>query len=341
MSDADLSTTYLGFRLDHPVVPSASPATGDIDSLHRLVEAGASAVVLPSLFEEQVEHDAMAVHDAFEMGGGFAEATDGYFPALDDYNTGSDEYLKLARQAADELDIPVIASLNGHSAGGWTRYAQTLEETGIDALELNIYFMATDPSESSGDVERRCLHLTEDVRAAVALPIAVKLAPYFSSLPSMVKRLSDAGADAVVLFNRFYQPDIDLETLGIAPTLRLSTPDELRMVLRWVAVLSGRTDLDIAATTGVHSAEEVVKLVLAGADVTMMASAILKRGLVALSEAVAGLRTWLAEREYESVEQAKGSLSRRTVPDPGQYERANYMHTLVSYTTDWRRSHGS
>lgn len=339
MSAPDLSTSYLGFSLAHPVVASASPMTGDIDNLHRLVEAGAAAVVLPSLFEEQVEHDAMAVHHAFEAGAGtFGEAADGYFPELDDYNTGSDEYLDLARRSSAELAVPVIASLNGASLGGWTRYAQTLTATGVDALELNIYFMATDRAESSADVETRCLRLVEDVRAAVTVPIAVKIGPYFSSLPSMANRFCDAGADALVLFNRFYQPDIDLETLAVAPGLELSSPVEMRPVLRWIAVLAGNVSLDLAATTGVHTSEEVVKLVLAGADVTMMASALLARGPEALTEAVTGLGDWLAERDYQSVAQAKASLSRRSVPDPGQYERANYMQTLVAYSTDWRRS---
>lgn len=340
MTAPDLATEYLGFRLAHPVVPSSSPLTGDIDTLHELVQAGAPAVVLPSLFEEQVEHDAMAVHHGLEFGAGFfAEAPDGYFPELDDYNTGPDEYLALALRASNELDVPVIASLNGASTGGWTRYAQRLEATGINALELNIYFMATDPAESSADVENRCLRLVEDVRAAVEVPLAVKIAPYFSSIASMARRFADAGADGLVLFNRFYQPDIDLDTLTITPNLILSTPDEIRLALRWIAVLRDSVDMSLAATSGVHSPTEVVKLVLAGADVTMMASALLKRGPAALTEAVDGLRSWLASGDYASLEQAKGSMSGRAAPDPGLYERANYMQTLVSYSTDWRRHH--
>ncbi|MGA7271227.1 MAG: dihydroorotate dehydrogenase-like protein [Acidimicrobiia bacterium] len=340
-SAVDVSTDYLGFRLDHPVMPSASPLTGDVDTLHRLVEAGAPAVVLPSLFEEQVEHDALAVHMGLEAGAGiFAEAAEGYFPELNDYNTGPDDYLELVTRAVDELDIPVIASLNGTSPGGWTRYARMLEDAGANGLELNIYFMATDPEEGSTGVEARCLSLVEEVKAAIALPVAVKIGPYFSSVSSMARRFAEAGADGLVLFNRFYQPDIDLDSLSVAPNLVLSSADELRLPLRWIAVLYGKVDLDLAATTGVHTATEVVKMVLAGANVTMMASALLRRGPVALTDAVAGLRSWLSENDYESVAQARGSLSYEAAPDPGQYERANYMHTLVSYSAEWRARHG-
>ncbi len=341
-SPVDLSTDYLGFHLEHPVMPSASPLTGDIDTLHRLVEAGAPAVVLPSLFEEQVEHDALAVHMGLEVGAGiFAEAADGYFPELDGYNTGPDEYLELVTRAVDELDVPIIASLNGTSPGGWTRYSRMLGDAGANGLELNIYFMATDAGEGSFEVEARCLALVEEVKSAVDLPVAVKIGPYFSSVSAMARRFSEAGADGLVLFNRFYQPDIDLDTLSVAPNLVLSSPDELRLPLRWVAVLYGQVDLDLAATTGVHTATEVVKMILAGASVTMMASALLRRGPAALTDAVAGLRSWLSENEYESVAQARGSLSHKSAPDPGQYERANYMHTLVSYSAEWRARHSS
>lgn len=340
MTDIDLTTTYLGFTLAHPVVPSASPITGDIDSLHRLVSAGAPAVVLPSLFEEQVEHDIMAIQAGLEYGAGvFAEAADGYFPELDNYNTGPDEYLGLARRAVTELGVPVIASLNGVSDGGWVRYARTLADTGIHALELNINFMATNPDEGSDRVETRCLELVEAVKRAVDIPVAVKIGPYFSALAAMARRFAEAGADALVMFNRFYQPDIDLETLQINPNLRLSTVDEVRLPLRWIAVLHGTVDLDLAATTGVHSHEEVVKLILAGADVTMTASALLRHGPVALSTMVEGLSTWLSNHGYASVDQAKGSLSRQRAPEPDQYERANYMQTLLTYSADWRSSH--
>ncbi len=232
--------------------------------------------------------------------------------------------------------MPVIASLNGVSEGGWVRYARELAATGVDALELNINFMATDPDESSAEVEDRCLRLVSAVKGAVALPLAVKIGPYFSAMASMARRFENAGADALVLFNRFYQPDIDLDALVVEAGLKLSSPYEVRLPLRWIAVLHGIVGLDLAATTGVHTSAEVVKLILAGADVTMMAAALLRHGPSALTEAVAGLEAWLVEGGYTSVSQAKGSLSRRTVPDPGQYERSNYMQTLLSYSADWR-----
>ena len=333
----DLTTTYLGFHLAHPVMPSASPLTGDIDSLHALVEAGAPAVVLPSLFEEQVEHDMFAVHEGLDFGtGAHAEAAGGYFPDLDEYNTGADDYLNLVGAAARELKVPVIPSLNGASSGGWTRYARVLADAGADALELNIYFMATDPWEPGTEVENRCLGLVEQVKSVVEIPVAVKVGPYFSSMSDMARRLEEAGADGLVLFNRFYQPDIDLDNLTVSPSLVLSTTDEFRLPLRWIAVLSGEVELSLAATTGIHTSDEGVKMVLAGADVTMMASALLRGGPGTLTEAVDGLSTWLGENGYDSVDQAKGSFSRRSVPDPGQYERSNYMSTLVSYSADWR-----
>jgi dihydroorotate dehydrogenase (fumarate) len=337
--EVDLSTEYLGFALPHPVMPSASPLTGDIDTLHRLVEAGAPAVVLPSLFEEQVEHDALAVHHGLEFGAGYnAEAPEGYFPELDDYNAGPDDYLELVARAEDELDVPIIASLNGVSPGGWTHYARLMEKVGANAIELNIYFLAADPNETSADVETRCLTLLEAVKAAVDLPVAVKIGPYFSSMAAMARRFEDAGADALVLFNRFYQPDIELDGLEVSPHLVLSTPHELRLPLRWIGILHDVVDIDLAATTGIHTATEVIKSVLVGAKVTMMASALLKRGPVALSDAVTGLRSWLIANDYESVRQAQGSMSRGSMADPAEYERANYMQTLVSYSTDWRRT---
>lgn len=333
----DLTTEYLGFTLAHPVVPSSSPLTGDLDTLHELVEAGAPAVVLPSLFEEQIELETLAFHFGLEFGAGAnPEAATGYLPELHEYNTGPHEYLRLVRDASGELGVPVIGSLNGVSPGGWTRYAQMLEDAGASAVELNLYFMATDLDESSTDVEARCLTLVEAVKWVVGIPVAVKLSPYFSSMTSMSERLASVGADALVLFNRFYQPDIDLETLTVAPRLVLSSPDEARLALRWIAILHGQVDTQLAATGGIHGWTEVAKMILAGADVTMMASALLRRGPQALGEAVDGLRDWLAINEYDSVRQARGSLSRGSAPDPDQYARANYMATLVSYSSDWR-----
>jgi dihydroorotate dehydrogenase (fumarate) len=332
----DLRTNYLGLSLAHPVVPSASPVTADMDHLLRLAEAGAAAVVLPSLFEEQVEHEAMAMYHGTEWSSGsFAEAADGYFPEMNDYNTGPDSYLELIRAAKAELSIPVIASLNGTTRGGWTLYAKVLADEGIDALELNIYLVAADQTISGNEIEGRYLGLVESVRRVVDVPLAVKVGPFFSSMAHMAERLVSAGADGLVLFNRFYQPDIDLDRLEVVPNLVLSTPAELRLVLRWVAILHGRVNCSLAASTGVDGPVEAAKLLLAGADVVMMASALLRHGPERLRQTVDGLRAWLVEREYESLNQARGSLSQKSVADPFSYERANYMRTLVSYSPDW------
>ena len=332
----DLTTRYLGLDLAHPVVPSASPLTGDIDHIHALVNAGAPALVLPSLFEEQIEHDSMALHYSLEMGAdGFGEAPGGFFPQLDDYNTGPEDYLDLIRRAKEEVPVPVIASLNGVSTGGWTLYAQILADQGVDALELNIYRIAADITMSGEDVERSYLELVETVKKSVDLPLAVKIGPYFSSLGFMAQRLREAGADGLVMFNRFYQPDINLDTLGVSPDIVLSSPVALRLVLRWLAILHGRVDIDLAATSGVHTAEDALKGVLCGANVVMMASALLRHGADRLTEVRDGLEAWLNDREYESVSQARGSLSYSSVPDPSVFVRANYMQTLTSYVPTW------
>lgn len=333
---ADLSTRYMGLDLAHPVLPSASPLTGDIDHIHALVEAGASALVLPSLFEEQIEHDEMALNSVIERGAeGFAEIPEGFFPDLDDYNTGPEEYLELITRAKEETSVPVIASLNGMSLSGWTRYAEVIEDRGADALELNIYRIASDMGRSSAEVEQEYLDLVETVKKSIEIPLAIKVGPYFSSMADMARRFDDAGVDALVIFNRFYQPDIDLQTLGVKPNLILSDPAELRLVLRWLAILHGRVDCDLAATSGIHEAEEAVKAILAGASVTMMASALLRHGAARLGEVRDGLAAWLTENEYESVSQARGSLSYQSVPDPEVFERTGYMKTLTSYVPTW------
>lgn len=333
---ADLSTKYLGLDLAHPVVPSASPLTGDIDHVHALLEAGAPAVVLPSLFEEQIEHNAMAVHHSLELGAdGFAETPEGFFPQLDDYNTGPQDYLKLIRDVKEETSLPVIASLNGTTPGGWTLYARILADEGIDALELNTYQVVADVARTAADVETSYLRLVARVKEAVDLPLAVKIGPFFSSTAHMANRLVDAGADALVIFNRFYQPDIDLESLDVVPSLVLSDPSELRLVLRWLAILHGRVGCDLAATTGIHKSDDAAKALLAGATITMMASALLRHGPSRLTEVRDGLEAWLTERSFDSVNQARGSMSHVAVPDPSAFERAGYMHTLTSYVPDW------
>jgi len=329
----DLSTTYLGLDLPHPVVASASPLTGSLDTLAELQAAGAAAVVLPSLFEEQVEHEEMLLDGTLVLGHEFGEAADGYFPALDDYNTGAEEYVDLLVAAKRELSIPVIASLNGTSPGGWSHYATALQDEGADAIELNVYHVAADVDLTGAEVEDRYLRLVESVRAAVEIPLAVKVGPFFSSPGNMARRLEAAGADALVLFNRFYQPDLDLDRLAVKPDLALSTPAELRLVLRWLAILEGHLAIDLAATTGIHDAAGAVKALLCGADVVMMTSALLLHGPAHITTVVDGLRAWLTERGYASADQARGSVSHRTVTDPSAFERANYMHALVNYGT--------
>jgi dihydroorotate dehydrogenase (fumarate) len=326
-----LETTYLGMTLRNPLVVSASPLGKDVERLVRLEEAGAAACVLPSLFEEQIEHDSYQLHAALEQGTeSYPEALT-YLPEMLAYNTGPERYLDLIGRARQALSIPVIASLNGSSPGGWTKYASQLQDAGASALELNVYFLATDPAETSEMVERRYLDIVESVRAGVAIPLAVKVAPYFSAMANMARRIVEAGADGLVLFNRFYQPDIDLDTLEVVPNLVLSSSAELRLPLRWIAILKDRVDASLAATTGVHDHLDVIKLLLAGADVTMMASVLLRHGSGRLREIHDELASWLEVHEYESVEQAKGSMSQAGVPDPESFERANYVETLASY----------
>ena len=332
----DLSTRYLGLDLAHPVMPSASPLTGDLDHILMLVEAGAPALVLPSLFEEQIEHNAMAVQHSLELGAdGFAETPDGFFPHLDDYNTGPEDYLELVRGAKREAGVPVIASLNGTTTGGWTLYARILADEGVDALEINTYQIAANVESTAEQVENSYLRLVASIKQAIDVPLAVKIGPYFSSTANMARRLVDAGADALVIFNRFYQPDIDTSALEVIPRLVLSDPSELRLVLRWLAILHGRVGGDLAATTGVHTADDAIKSLLAGATVVMMASALLRHGPSRLTEVRDGLAHWLEKGSFESVAQARGSMSHESVPDPSAFERAGYMQTLTSYVPSW------
>jgi len=335
---ADLRTRYLGLELANPVVPSASTLSSRIDTLKRLQDAGAAAVVMQSLFEEQIEHEEIEIDRMLEAGAhSFPEAIT-YVPELEDYNIGPDAYLRHLEQTKEELEIPVIGSLNGASKGGWVRHAKLIRDAGADALELNIYYVAADPNLTSAEVEQRYIDLVAAVRSSVEIPLAVKVGPFFSSMANMARRLVEAGADGLVLFNRFLQPDIDLETLGVDPTLHLSTSEELRLPLRWIAILRGRVDASLAATTGVHTWEDAMKLILAGADVTMMASALFKHGPEHVGTVVDGIRTWLDEHECASVEQAKGSVSQAACPDPVAFERSNYMRALVNFTSpyDWR-----
>lgn len=334
----DLRTTYLGLELRTPLVASASPLGQRVETLRRLEAAGAGAVVLPSLFEEQIEHDELQLHGTLEVGAEcYAEALS-YLPEFEDYNTGPDAYLRHLEATKRELSIPVIASLNGISLGGWVAHARRIEDAGADALELNIYFIAADPDEPGEAVEQRYVQLVEAVRAEITIPLAVKIGPFFSSVGHVARRLVDAGADGLVLFNRFMQPDIDLETMAVDPTLHLSTSAELSLPLRWVAILSGRLDASLASTTGVHTADDAIKMILVGADAVMVASALLRHGPDHLADLVEGVERWFAEHDYRSVEQAKGSLSQRNVANPIAFARANYAQAVTSFVSpyDWR-----
>ena len=330
----DLRTRYLGLELAHPIVASASPLTGSIDSLKRLQDAGISAVVLKSLFEEQIEHDEMSASNLMDYGAELSPEAQGFFPEMQ-YSTGPDTYLELIAQAKRSLSVPVIASLNGHTPGGWTSIARQFQEAGADAIELNVYFLAASVEDTSAEVENRYVDLVEAVTRQVSIPVAVKVAPYFSAMANMAARLSKAGARGLVLFNRFLQPDILLDELEVAPHLVLSTSDELRLALRWIAILRGRVEASLAATGGAHTPEDVLKLLLAGADCVMLASSLLRRGPVHVSALLRGVETWMADREYVSVAQLKGSLSQRACPDPAAFERSNYMKALKSYTSEY------
>ena len=334
----DLRTSYLGIELANPIVPSASPLGQRIDTLRRLQDAGAAAVVLPSLFEEQIEHDEVQMHGALEMGAdSYAEALS-YLPTFEEYNTGTDAYLRHVEDTKKELAIPVIASLNGISLGGWTSFARRIQEAGADALELNVYFIAAEPDEPGAAVEERYVELVRAVRAEITIPLAVKIGPFFSSVGHVARQLVDAGADGLVLFNRFMQPDIDLDELRVDPSLRLSTSDELRLPLRWIAILHGRISASLASTTGVHSGADALKMLLAGADVVMLASALLHEGPEYVGVVLREIETWMEERDYESVEQLRGSMSQANIPNPVAFARANYAQLVTSFVSpyDWR-----
>jgi len=328
----DLSTQYLGLTLKNPLVVAASPLGRNIDNLRRLEDAGASAVVLESLFEEQLTLESREL-DRFLSEGteSFAEALS-YFPDMNNYKMGPEGYLQLIAQAKAAVKIPIIASLNGVSAGGWTKYAKNMEEAGADALELNIYYVATHTDMTSTEVEQMYIDLVSQVKATVRIPVAVKLGPYFTSVANFAQKLDAARADALVLFNRFYQPDFDLENLEVVPNLTLSKPSELLLRLHWVAILYGHIHADLAITGGVHSAHDVLKTMMAGAKVAMMASVLLKEGIEHLKTIHADLLNWMEEHEYESIRQMQGSLSQQKVAEPAAFVRANYMKVLSSYT---------
>lgn len=328
----DLSTKYLGLSLKNPLVVAACSLTDDLDNLKKMEKAGASAIVLHSLFEEQIEFEQVETHKVYERGAeSFPEALS-YFPELDDYRIAPESYVEHVAKAKKAVSVPVIASLNGTSTGGWVRYAKLLQDAGADALELNVYFIAADMEMSGAQVEDQYLELVSAVKKSISIPLAVKVGPYFSSPGHMAKRLSQAGADGLVIFNRFLQPDIRLDDLEISPRLVLSTPFELLLPLRWIAILHGRIDASLALTSGIHGPDEMIKAILAGADVGMVASVLYKKGIGAIGEILAGTKKWLEENEYDSVLQAQGSLSQENCPDPAAFERGNYMKVLTSFT---------
>ncbi len=337
----DFTTTYLGLKLSSPLVPSASPLSRKLDNLKRMEDAGAGAVVLYSLFEEQINAESQALDQFLTAGAESYPEALSYFPEASAYRLSPEGYLEHIRQAKAAVGIPIIASLNGVSAGGaavinkqhsqWIKYARLMQDAGADALELNLYYVPTDPDLRGDDVEDMYANLLIDVRHTVTIPIAMKLSPYFSSLPNLARRLADCGTNGLVLFNRFYQPDIDLETLDVVPRLNLSTPEEhqaLCVPLRWIALLYGRVPVDLALTTGVHTAEDALKGVLAGARVVMLASALLLHGISRLSEIRTRMLRWMEAHEYESITQMCGSVSQKSVPYPAAFERASYIKSI-------------
>jgi dihydroorotate dehydrogenase (fumarate) len=327
----DLATTYLGLNLRHPLMVGASPLADDLDTIKRLEDAGAAAIVLRSLFEEQLEQEQLATHQAMDRGAeSFAEAIS-YLPSTADFALGPQEYLEHLHKVKKAVGIPIVASLNGTTLGGWLAHARMMEEAGADALELNVYQLATDPEESGQTIERRIVSMVRTVTSAVMIPVAVKLSPYFTALSHFAAELEEAGADGLILFNRFYQADIDVEQLEVAPTLHLSDSSELLLRLRWLAILAGRVKASLAASGGVHTAVDAVKAILCGADAVQLVSVLLRDGPEKLARLRGELSLWLEEHEYESIDEARGSMSLLRCPDPKAFERANYMRILQSW----------
>ena len=328
----DLSTTYLGMKLRSPLVPSAAqPLTENVDNIQRMEDAGAAAVVMHSLFEEQLTLERRELFDSLTQGtDSFAEALT-YFPEPAEFHVGPELYLKNIAKAKAVVKIPIIASLNGSTPGGWVRYAKEIEQAGADALELNIYWIPTDPSLTSIRIEDTYIDILKSVKQQVSIPVSVKLSPFFTNFANMARRLEAGGADGLTLFNRFYQPDIDLEHLEVTPNILLSTPMAMRVPLRWIAILRDQVALSLAATSGIHRATDAIKMLMVGADVTMLCSAILRHGAKHIAVVENEMRTWLEDHEYESVQQLQGSMSQKNCPDPANFERAQYMRAIASY----------
>ena len=327
----DISTTYLGMRLKNPIVPSASPLSKDLDTMKKMEDAGAAAIVMYSLFEEQINLEAEELDHFLTAGSeSFPEALS-YLPKVGDYNLGPEEYHDHIQSVKKSLEIPIIGSLNGVSAGGWMDYAKKIAEAGADALELNIYYIPIDPYLTGSDIENIYMDNLKAVKECVKIPVAVKISPFFSNISYMIRKLDEAGADGLVLFNRFYQPDINIENLEVEPKVNLSSPQDILLPLRWIAILHGRINASLAATSGIHSAEDVIKMILAGADVTMMCSTLLKNGIVRIHDVIENIIEWMETHEYKSIAQMKGSMSQKSVAEPAAFERANYMKAINQY----------
>lgn len=327
----DLSTTYLGLHLKNPLVASASPISKKVERVKRLEEAGIAAIVMYSLFEEQIIHESLELDHYLTRGtDSYAEAMS-YLPDSGTYTLLPDKYLAKVAELKKAVNIPVIGSLNGVSKGGWVRYARLIQEAGADALELNLYYIPTDPAITSQELEDTQVDLVADIKSSIKIPLAVKLSPFYTSLPNFAHRLAEAGVDGLVLFNRFYQPDFDLEELTIAHTLELSTSSDLRLPLCWISILHGNLDVDFALTSGVHTATDVLKSMMSGANVAMMASELLHYGIERVPAILADLQTWTEVHQYESIQQMQGSMSQRSVAEPAAFERANYMKVLSSF----------
>ncbi|MDJ0601167.1 MAG: dihydroorotate dehydrogenase-like protein [Crocosphaera sp.] len=333
----DLTTTYMGMTLKSPlVVGSCAPLTEEIDNIKRMEDSGAAAVVLHSFFEEQLRQEQLELHHHLTYGTeSFAEALT-YFPEPEIFHVGSDEYLNHIRTSKEMVNIPIIASINGSTLGGWLDYSQQIEQAGADALELNIYYVPTDLDIPGGEIEQNYLDILKAVKSEINIPVAIKLSPYFSNMANMAKRLEETGADGLVLFNRFYQPDIDLNNLEVYPNVLLSTPQAMRLPMRWIAILYGKIEADLAATSGIHHSSDVIKMVMAGAKITQVVSALLRHGIHYLGTLEEGIRNWMEENEYESIQQMQGSLSQLHCPDPAAFERSQYMKALQTYAPIWR-----
>lgn len=327
----DITTSYLGMTLSSPLVASASPLSEDVSNIKRMEDSGVAAVVLHSLFEEQLRLEQIAMDHYTTYAEGISPEASSFFPQLTEYRLGPEEYLEHIRKAKEAVKIPIIASLNGSSKGGWTNYAKKMQEAGADAIELNIYYIPTRFDLSGVDVEQTYIDIVKSVKSAVSIPVAVKLSPFFSNMANMARKLDDAGANALVLFNRFYQPDINLAKLEVEPNLLLSHPSAMRLPLRWIAILKGRLVADLAATSGIESAQDVIKMLLAGANATMFCSAIYKHGIAHFATVKAELAKWLEENEYSSVKQMQGSMSQLRSSNPEAFERAQYMKALAHY----------